>query len=314
MNEERFELLFRDRLLVKAIENRLDRSAAEVFRAMLRLNELSSDATSETSALLSAAEVYRLLPADLNLTMELFERYANALVDDRCDFVRKTSETAGLGATFCLHLRTALGNLALAHVESFIQERYGVKALRVLRMLKAKGQMEQHKIEEAAMMPAKETKDVCYRLFTENILSLTEIPRTPDHAPSRTLYLFHLHFDNLVRLLLDRSYKAVTNLKERWRHETQEHGRMLDKQCKVEGIYAKLQQAGADEEQLQEVEDMLSPVEREQLEKVKLFRDKLERTELLSMETILILEQYLAMEAFHGAKAVAPTRKAAQTL
>jgi len=246
--------------------------------------------------------------------MELFERYANALVDDRCDFVRKTSETAGLGATFCLHLRTALGNLALAHVESFIQERYGVKALRVLRMLKAKGQMEQHKIEEAAMMPAKETKDVCYRLFTENILSLTEIPRTPDHAPSRTLYLFHLHFDNLVRLLLDRSYKAVTNLKERWRHETQEHGRMLDKQCKVEGIYAKLQQAGADEEQLQEVEDMLSPVEREQLEKVKLFRDKLERTELLSMETILILEQYLAMEAFHGAKAVAPTRKAAQTL
>ena len=56
MNEDRFELLFRDRLLVKAVENRLDRSAAEVFRAMLRLNELSSDATSETSALLSAVE------------------------------------------------------------------------------------------------------------------------------------------------------------------------------------------------------------------------------------------------------------------
>ena len=56
MNKDRFELLFRDRLLVKAVENRLDRSAAEVFRAMLRLNELSSDATSETSALLSALE------------------------------------------------------------------------------------------------------------------------------------------------------------------------------------------------------------------------------------------------------------------
>ena len=77
----------------------------------------------------------------------------------------------------------------------------------------------------------------------------------------------------------------------------------------MEGIYAKLQQSGADEEQLREVEEMLSPVEREQLEKVKVFRDKLERTELLSMETILILEQYLAMEAFHGAKATAPTKK-----
>ena len=56
MNEDRFELLFRDRLLVKAVENRLDRSASEVFRAMLRLNELSSDATSEFSALLSSVE------------------------------------------------------------------------------------------------------------------------------------------------------------------------------------------------------------------------------------------------------------------
>ena len=91
--------------------------------------------------------MFRLLPPDLNLTMELFDRYANALVDDRSDFLQKTSESAGLGATFCLNLRTVLGNLALAHVESFIQERYGVKALRVLRMLKAKGQMEQHKIE-----------------------------------------------------------------------------------------------------------------------------------------------------------------------
>ena len=77
----------------------------------------------------------------------------------------------------------------------------------------------------------------------------------------------------------------------------------------MEGIYANQQQCGATEEQLQEIEEMLSPVEREQLEKVKLVRDKLQRTELSSMETILILEQYLAMEAFHGAKAAMPARK-----
>ena len=59
------------------------------------------------------------------------------------------------------------------------------------------------------MMPAKETKDVCYRLFTENILSLTEIPRTPDHAPSRTIYLFHLQFDNLVRYSMEQFLSPV---------------------------------------------------------------------------------------------------------
>ena len=82
----------------------------------------------------------------------------------------------------------------------------------------------------------------------------------------------------------------------------------------VEGIYAKLQEAGADEEQLREVEEMLSPVEREQLERVKVYRDKLERSELLLIETILVLEQYLAMEAFHGARATAPTKKASTAM
>ena len=77
----------------------------------------------------------------------------------------------------------------------------------------------------------------------------------------------------------------------------------------MEGIYAKLQQNGAEEDQLREVEEMLSPLERDQLEKVKLYRDKLERSELLLIETILLLEQYLGMEAFHGARAAAPAPK-----
>ena len=63
MNEERFELLFRDRLLVKAVENRLDRTTSEVYRVMLRHNELSSDATSDTSALLPSIEGRKQFPA-----------------------------------------------------------------------------------------------------------------------------------------------------------------------------------------------------------------------------------------------------------
>ena len=91
--------------------------------------------------------MFKLLPVELNLSMELFDRHANALVDDRCGFVTKTTENRGAAATYCLNLRKALTNLASAHVESYIQQRYGIKALRVVRMLKSKSQMEQHKIE-----------------------------------------------------------------------------------------------------------------------------------------------------------------------
>ena len=124
MNHERFQLLFRDRLLVKAVETRLDRTTAEVFRSMLRLNELSADATSDTSALQSSADIFRLLPADLagggGLTMDLFQQHVNVLAEDRCSFVTKTSELAGGGgggAIYRVNLRRALTNLAVAHVE-----------------------------------------------------------------------------------------------------------------------------------------------------------------------------------------------------
>ena len=82
----------------------------------------------------------------------------------------------------------------------------------------------------------------------------------------------------------------------------------------MEGIYTQLQDNGGTEEELREVEEMLSPVERDQLEKVKVYRDKLERSELLLIETILVLEQYLAMEAYHGARAVAPVRRGQASL
>ena len=75
MNEDRFELLFRDRLLVKGVENRLDRTASEVFRSMLRLNELSSDATSESSALLSSVEGTRNNLCGMDVVAYLLKYY-----------------------------------------------------------------------------------------------------------------------------------------------------------------------------------------------------------------------------------------------
>ena len=50
-----------------------------------------------------------------------------------------------------------------------------------------------------------------------------EIPKTPDHAPSRTFYLFSVDLNAVARMLLDTAYKSVGNVISRRLHETKEN-------------------------------------------------------------------------------------------
>ena len=49
-------------------------------------------------------------------------------------------------------------------------------------------------------------------LLTVDIFVYQEVPRTPDHAPSRTFYLFTVNLHQVARMLLDRCYQALNNL------------------------------------------------------------------------------------------------------
>jgi hypothetical protein len=120
MNHERFDLLFRDRALVKAVENRLDKTSSEIFRVMLQLNELTNDPKAEVSPLQTRVDIFHRLPNELAVGNEQFQQYMNLISEDRCGFITKMSEAGG-GATFLVQLRRAITNLAAAHVESFIQ-------------------------------------------------------------------------------------------------------------------------------------------------------------------------------------------------
>jgi len=45
-------------------------------------------------------------------------------------------------------------------------------------------------------------------MLSENFLTMQEIPRTADHAPSRTFYLYAVNLPKISRMLLIKSYKV----------------------------------------------------------------------------------------------------------
>uniref|UniRef100_A0A8C5EQ17 DNA-directed RNA polymerase III subunit RPC3 n=1 Tax=Gouania willdenowi TaxID=441366 RepID=A0A8C5EQ17_GOUWI len=285
VNVERFHLYFRDQAIISAVANKLDQTCSEIVRTMLRMSELTTSPSATCTKPLSANEIFRSLPTGYNIGRPILDQYLTLLVDDPMEFVGKAGESGG--GMFVVNLHKSLANLARATIESSVQERFGSRSARIFRLLLRKRHLEQKQVEDFAMIPAKEAKDMLYTLLSQNLVQLQEIPKTADYAPSRTFYLYTVNQLPTARMLLQNCYKTVANLIDRRMFETKESKRLLEKSQRIEAILASLQASGAEPEQLTEVEEMITPSEKQQLDSYATQLD----------ETIFLLESYISSTA-----------------
>ncbi|XP_058165588.1 DNA-directed RNA polymerase III subunit RPC3 isoform X2 [Dasypus novemcinctus] len=290
-NLDRFHQHFRDQAIVSAVANRMDQTSSEIVRTMLRMSEITTSSSAPFTQPLSSNEIFRSLPVGYNISKQVLDQYLTLLADDPLEFVGKSGDSGG--GMYVINLHKALASLATATLESVVQERFGSRCARIFRLVLQKKHLEQKQVEDFAMIPAKEAKDMLYKMLSENFISLQEIPKTPDHAPSRTFYLYTVNILSAARMLLHRCYKSIANLIERRQFETKENKRLLEKSQRVEAIIASMQATGAEEAQLQEIEEMITAPERQQLETLKRNVNKLDASEIQVDETIFLLESYI---------------------
>ncbi|KAM9806404.1 DNA-directed RNA polymerase III subunit RPC3 isoform X1 [Syngnathus typhle] len=291
VNFERFHLHFRDQAIVTAVANKLDQTGGEIVRTMLRMSEVTTPPDAACTKPLSANEIFRSLPAAYTVPRQVLDQYLTLLVDDPMEFVGKAGESGG--GLYVVNLHRVLSNLARATLESVVQERFGSRSARIFRLLLKKKHLEQKQVEDFAMIPAKEAKDMLYTLLSQNLVQLQEIPKTPDFAPSRTFYLYTVNQLSTARMLLQNCYKTVANLIHRRLFETSNNKRLLEKSQRIEAILASLQAGGAEAEQLTEVEEMITAPEKQQLDSLRLHINKLDSAENQVDETIFLLETYI---------------------
>ncbi|XP_041465515.1 DNA-directed RNA polymerase III subunit RPC3-like [Lytechinus variegatus] len=293
VNFERFHRYFRDQDIILAMTQRIDKTAGEVVGTMLRMSELTTDFMARETKPLSFHDILRQMPKKLDNRQ--LEQYMKLLLDDQTMIVRKYGDAGG--GMYEIDLEQASRIICTANIESVVQERFGSKSFRIFKTLLKKKYLEQKQIENFALIPAKEAKELVYQMFTENFITVQEIPRTPDHAPSRTFYLFTVDLCQVTFMLAERCYKSLINLMTRRHFESAENKRLIEKEQKVEAITASMQGSGADPAQLEEIEKTLTQLEKEQLQKYKGRIAKLEQSELQTDQTIFILNSFLLQEA-----------------
>ncbi|XP_057308573.1 DNA-directed RNA polymerase III subunit RPC3-like isoform X2 [Hydractinia symbiolongicarpus] len=238
-------------------------------------------------------QIVKKLPSVPKLDQQEVHQYLSLLSDEKTGgFVTKKDEAAG--GMYAVNIHRSINMLCQSVCATVVQERFGSKACRVFRLLLEKKHLEQKQIGEIAMIPFKEVKELLYKLFEERFLQLQEISKTADYAPSRTFYLFTVDLPQVTRFLLNRCYQAIGNLMARRRFEMDENKRLLEKNEKIEGILSALSSSNEDTEQvMQELEELITPTEKQQLEKLKIVLARLEQGEIQVEKTIFVLKNFI---------------------
>lgn len=325
VNFDRFHQDMRDKLIVNAFIEKFDENAGEFVRLLLQQMYIRTTPWAEVSNPVQIVEIRDLVrkQATHQHLLAFFDQYVNVLgmylnqffilfnysvlEQDSSKLIRQAGDAGG--GSFQIYLKETFTQFAWEIVEQIILEKFDTKAARIFRLVKSKLYIEPDQIQQLAMIPAKEAKRLSYQLLEENFLQVQELKKSSSNGPNKSFTLFYINLDQIVRMIMELCYKTLYNIMTRKNHERLVHKRIIEKKQRVDTIIMGMKVQGAAEEQLADVsvlwkiywflkfcsqiEEMITPPEREILQKIDVTMKKLNTVELEIDETIFLLQMYL---------------------
>ncbi|PGH06018.1 DNA-directed RNA polymerase III subunit rpc3 [Blastomyces parvus] len=117
--------------------------------------------------------------------------------------------------TWAVEFRHLARHLRHLELERIIESRFGTIAVRVVRVLAAKGKLDEKRLQEISLMASKELRQVLARMETAGFVDLQEVPRDAQRQPSRTMYLWFFDADRVAKMVLEDTYKCMSRCLQR---------------------------------------------------------------------------------------------------
>ncbi|KDQ60607.1 hypothetical protein JAAARDRAFT_31565 [Jaapia argillacea MUCL 33604] len=293
VNYERFGIHIRNQLIVTAVRERFNDSAAAVMKAALKATESKQMNVSEPrSDPISLANISMEILDDEDLTaglylpssqkkpstMSLIKDYVGLLAcaDNPTPIGRATSFVSFGGSKVQVEFEIICRRLQRRVLEAVTRERHGDDGVRILRLLLDSGKIDEKQISKIAMMAAKDLRPLLSALSTDALISLQEVPRSADRNPTRTFYLWYVDLTKTYSVLLGYLYKTLFNISMRRRAEEEEPG--------VQAVLVKRERSDVSQD-----EGLLTRVEREILQEWESKREKSTVLEMRVEEAVFIL-------------------------
>jgi len=295
VNVDRFHQVFRDQVIIAAATRRIDKEGGNLMKSLLNLISGIGDPWVTVSTHFNHPQIERQVEKDWNKDSKerkYLDQYLRVMADDRSRFVDRVGDSGG--GQFTINIKHILDEITLATLDNIVLERFGSKALRIFRLIREKRFVEEGGLQQVVMIPAKETKMLTYQLMENHFIQLQELRKAAQSTGiSKAFYLFYVDLVAVVRNCISTCQKSLFNSKNRAQAETKANARLLEKQERIESIYASMKASGAEEEQMEEVSEMMSPPEKEAAGNVHKKLDKLSLATSQTDETLFILQMYL---------------------
>lgn len=291
----RLDNQLRDQLVLATLERTCSSSQREaattVMRALLHLASRSSPLFYAVSNGVSVVELRQFLSSGKQAVSPKssallhLAQFLSVFTQGPLAYCDRCGDSGG--GQYAINMRRIFDTLLWSVADDVVRERFGSRALRVYRVVRAKQYVEQDRLQQWAMIPANEAKMLTYHLHGASLLQTYDIRRQGQHTGGNRLsFLLTVSHVHTMHVLKRACEHALLNDVLLRRSRAADVARLRDKFARVNLLIEQLTAAGAaDEEQIEQLQEAVSEPERQKLrqedsvaERLLLAEQQLERT------------------------------------
>jgi DNA-directed RNA polymerase III subunit RPC3 len=140
-----------------------------------------------------------------------------------------TRHSQGTVPNWIVEFRRLARELRHLEIERIVGIKFGRIALRLIRILLARGKIDEKRLQELSLVSQKDLRQILAQMQESGYVDLQEIPKDAQRMPSRTVFLWVYDPDRVGRNLLHDTYKAMSRCLQRLRFERSRLKDFLDK-------------------------------------------------------------------------------------
>ncbi|KAF2354326.1 hypothetical protein FHG87_014914 [Trinorchestia longiramus] len=279
----------RDALLTTCVERSAGTEAREVFAAALRSAYSSAQDRWQSGVYTTAAHVKHALPhcPHVDHCLTLFAEGESG------GCIRRIG-MGGAGGEYSVevaeHVRSITGEFLAKH----IRDKFGSKAARVFRLVLKKHIVNADMIASACLLDKKEADQLSNTLFLHQMLLVHDIRKaSAPTSQSRELLFFKVNFLEVVRVIASQCFTEIYNLLRKRELLAETNRALMEKKTRVDAIVSNIVKSGATQEQIQDIEEMVTQSERDAVSKWLKQQDQLLSVVIGIAEDIFLLELFM---------------------
>lgn len=292
INIENCSRFYRDNLIVKALTNYYgNANVGHLCRAILDLSLHNTDHLALITAPVTMTDLCKsLIPGQFH-SRELLERHLGKLTSEQNNrFLISCGSHPTKGDMFAINIGLVIDYLVKEHLSTLITAKFGPKCCRVFRVLMSRGPLLPEQIEGIIMLPSRDVREYCYMMMKEGFVRIRQIPKTPDCAPAKSVYLVLVELEQVIFMVADSCCKSIANLLRRHEYESNKHKALLDRSKAVLEMLGSSTNSEHNEEWLQ----YFNSHELSELDRINTRLDKLLLAKSQSDETLHLLHTYMS--------------------